>query len=725
MTSSKPNGEKPDTTPTPGLRSPHASGYSYFAFDLFFGEAKCEPSFSLIHVAGDVTCPNCTEPPRLCQATGCTGLVHTAEAYDGDETGVSSWTETRCDMCGNIGPLRGLTAEGFAEIRERDRRKQALRDEEVRREQALRDEEVRRRNHPTTSEKFEDWLALVNEMRQRGGIPGLMPFSSPPKLKQFMWSAGQYLQSFFFDDARLEFFTLVEGKLKGLPDDTILRGSGISFYWCLSRHYPRYEISGWRVNDDTGEFEEAPEWETDDSEEWESRRREFRAYLCRLVGLLDVDTCVEWSRTLWEVNNACAASEWHLARRLFAHARQENQCPPEQLIMVQANFEHRVVFGSEIDSKLGMGPDKTVHPKWRDLREAVPCFPVSAEALYMLQDLMEGTSIPNKLQFIWGALQDEIPSLDFAQHCALSSVATELSKMLGRLGLLQAFYTSILAQLLEAAGQPLQAAHAYQALAQSQEPEVKWWLPFFAKKAARLYVQLNEERLAEVILGKCSEDVEAQHELLKLLAKRGAPEAASLAKQLAASSQEEDWTIEMRLLLINRQRSSLEHAVKMAAEWPSFPHLGTASQEGWTHALSFQLQAEEDAKDRGWHLGQAALHFSKVVEVELRERIFVPFRNQVAGTKESLEDEKLDRFIRREGALTLGEMVHCLLKDERLKSYLGTHCRQLLSPRVQTLLKQLNRIGRSARHEFGPQSATQAREVAQQVIEAMDDAMKR
>jgi hypothetical protein len=243
-------------------------------------------------------------------------------------------------------------------------------------------------------------------------------------------------------------------------------------------------------------------------------------------------------------------------------------------------------------------------------------------------------------------------------------------------------------------------------------------------------VQLKEDGLAEAVLGsalsKCSDDLEAQHELMKLLAKREAPDADRLARELATSIEEGNWTWEMRLILASRQAYSMERAGKIAGEWDCFSRLCTPCKEAWKYALSFELQAQEDERHRDWHLSQGAFSFSKVAENELREKVFAPFRAQMPNTaKETFEDKKLCRFVYEGGLLSLGEMIWCIEKarekpNSLLNSFLQARFPQVLSSRFLSKMSQLNKIGTPSRHVWGPRDATKAHALAKSVIEALN-----
>lgn len=312
-------------------------------------------------------------------------------------------------------------------------------------------EEFRRKNHPTVAEKFSDWLESVREWAgiYALGDPGWGP---NPGLG---WDP-------FMDEDRHEFFGLVEAKVKDLPNDIVLRTAAISLYLHLSCECPRENIRGLFIDEDRAdrEYEERDESMPDHSERWESRRLESKSFLARLVALINVRDCSDWQRTFCEIRNACAVKDWDLARQLFRHAEEGNQHPAIKLAAAQACFEYRIVFGPEIDRRLGLGVRIEGEAKWRWLRDYFWQFELSLDALaeswlpfdHLYAQDSEHFDSATVLCFIWGALQDEPSSLVGKPYDrdALRNAARALDDLVGKPSPHQDFFLSILAQCREA-----------------------------------------------------------------------------------------------------------------------------------------------------------------------------------------------------------------------------------------------------------------------------------
>lgn len=748
------------TIPPAGWKGvPDTVDWAYFTFNQWEADVRF-PSYYAIHVVGNRDCPNCEEKPlSTCQLPGCHGLIHSALQLEAvDETSTHTPIARRCDVCGDIGRLRGLSTEDFEAIREQHPR-----------EQTELNEAYRRRNSPNPKERFADWLEYIERFlsKQRVVYKGRGRLAEPdfPDIRWLATGFGPFLMdvtrpswridTLFRDQDRLELFGVFNNEMKSRPNDVTLRAAGISLYWFLSRFCPTYEVPSVQIDDETGEYIETSESVPDYSDEWKPYRREFQGYLSRLVRLVNVQDCGDWHRTLWEIHNCCAARDWDLARKLFAHAAEQNQCLAPELTALPAYFEYRVIFGPDIDSRLGLGSDNPIEPKWHVQpywesvgREFFLPFELSLEALAVPLDHLcsEGlrssesrTGDTVRLEFIWGALQDKLPLLPFEQAHSLGSAIRALDEALDKLGPHQDLYRSILAQCLEVLGSNTGAAEAYRTLALRPEPfKGLRSCVLFALKAASLYMKDGETGKAEEVLASARsrypDDIQTLQELLKLKAARGVDlhEVDSLAEKLGKLAKEEDWTLETRLFMSMHRRSTISQAAvdEELQKWPPSAGLCPSSKEAFETALQHHLGAAAGQDRRDRDLRTAAFYFSKAVECQLRKRVFEPFRVQVLNSQprdplinlRGVPDKFLNAYVDDEhNGITFGQMVNSMKFVRTLNTYVQKHFPRLLSSAILGNLRHLVPLRNAETHETSdPQLAARARALAESVIEAMD-----
>jgi hypothetical protein len=564
-----------------------------------------------------------------------------------------------------------------------------------------------------------------------------------------LWS----IDSLFRAEDRLDLFGVFHKEMKSHPNDVILRAAGVSLYWLLSRFCPQYEEQGGFLGVETGDYAETIVLVSDYSEEWEPYRREFQGYLAQLVRLVNLQDCVDWPRTLWEIRNCCAARDWDLARKLFAHAAKHNQCPAPELSARRAHFEYRVIFGPDIDSNLRLGwevqPKWDVQPYWEWVREEFSLlYELSLEALAVPFDYLWNEAVPPsesrtgntaQVEFIWGALQDKLPLLPSAQTNSLRSAISALEKVLDKLGPRQDFYRSILAQCLEfidLAG----AAEAYGTLALRPEQfEGLRSRPLFALKAAKLYLKNGEtgkaEKFLESVRNSDPDHIWTLQELVKLKVARGGDlrDADGLAKHVRTFTKEKDWTPAIRLFMSMHPPIVLQAAVdKEVAKRAYYPGLCAFAKEALETAVQHEWSADENQKMRDRNLRIEATCYAQVVEFELKDKIFQPFRMRIldSGQTDQLadqrgnRDEKLDSYVYQGRELTFGEMIGAI-KFVPMVNYVQKKCRRLRASAIlekwKQEMRQLNSLRRPAVHgSLNPQLAAQARELAESVIEAMN-----
>jgi tetratricopeptide (TPR) repeat protein len=157
------------------------------------------------------------------------------------------------------------------------------------------------------------------------------------------------------------------------------------------------------------------------------------------------------------------------------------------------------------------------------------------------------------------------------------------------------------------------------------------------------------------------------------------------------------------------------------ANWPGFASLSEQAQVEWAEAswelwgLATQVQTQPTGIYR-----MAAQTFGLAVECELRERLYLPFREQIKrlphvmnSAKEGLKDEatrELCRFLIDDRHLTLGPMLNaidasrCRPRLEFLKElsrYLEKDFANLVKNFPLLKWKRLNQLYNSSKHELG------------------------
>lgn len=631
-------------------------------------------------------------------------------------------------------------------------------------EQAQRDEEPRRRNHPTAAKKVDDWLEFVGDRIEKGEVRFPFPLfeSCHPDIAfladsaKFPWGT---LQDMFLDKDRDEFFRVLKGRLELQPNDINLRAAAISLYWHLSRlylkwQYPDYDIDDvtgkWvedRVNEATGELVPLSYWETDLSGERDHHRREFHGYLSRLVRLVNVEDCSDWQRTNWEIRNACAARDWDRAKELFRHARVREQHTEPELTVLERCFDYRVEFGPQIDSRLGLGlrPPGDVHPYWESVRtHFLAHYPLSLDALEVPLDYFYPQSKLSKLfrdetslSFVWGALQDDPSPRSSDARYASRHEGEITSHEFEEFGPYQDFYMSIVAQQREACGDLGGAACVYEALASRPEPfENVRSSVLFTLRSAKLYRALGETAKAKDVLEQCKrrENPDVLAELQEVYLEQGdVDRAQNVAKRLSAMATGENLSPKTRLLLNLRQPTvAADLLQKEIRECPYFLSLCSSCKDAWKFALSQELEAKATESLRDERARAAAFNFCTVVERELREKVFDPFRKLFSGS--DIKQRSADQLVARDeklrsyltgGHLNFGDMVRCIrtsiqTPDSLFTRYLSDSFPTLGQRETVGWMEQLTRIRNDVHQGLDPQLAPRARTLAEGIIDAIN-----
>ena len=140
-------------------------------------------------------------------------------------------------------------------------------------------------------------------MIQAWGIPIADDGYPSPTLVHPTFPWGDY-QSLFRDTDSVRIISTLLTALESDRSDLAVRASAVSLYWHLSRLYPAYREENY---DACGEPTGTYYLDYDVSDEWLAKQNQYRGNLAQIVRLVQLDECTDWSRTKWEITNACAA----------------------------------------------------------------------------------------------------------------------------------------------------------------------------------------------------------------------------------------------------------------------------------------------------------------------------------------------------------------------------------------------------------------------------------
>jgi len=490
----------------------------------------------------------------------------------------------------------------------------------------------------------------------------------------FPW--GDY-QSLFRDKDSVELFWLFLTALQSDRNDLALRCSAISLYWHLSRLYPAYREEKYDTcGEPTGTY--YPDY--DISDEWLASQRQYQGNLAQIVKIVESDDCTDWPRTKWEITNACAATDWHLARRLLNHARKNRFISETTATAIRANLEHRILFGNDIDGKLGLGRNRILRPEWREFRERFRTCPECA--LEALEVSIFGPPFARAysdfecddvtdVSLIWCALDQNLPYPSETQLGQIEAVIKDVERLLPSMGDYSALYLSYVAQFQKVLGRFERAAEAYRRL--MDMPNLLGWKPIpFALEAASLFRKCNRLVEAELILRKIvgvfPDAAECWEELVEVLMAgektQEAGEAAKIAESLAGVG-----SLKPATILLSRSNPALVTKKDIEQKFAGWVHLGLSSSTltELHQALGNEINAERDAQKVMKYTETAAFYYGKAVECELLGRVFLRWRNGMTVTdRKRLSTEvreydlKLCKFLGDQGneyKLCLGDMA--------------------------------------------------------------------
>jgi hypothetical protein len=159
--------------------------------------------------------------------------------------------------------------------------------------------------------------------------------------------------------------------------------------------------------------------------------------------------------------------------------------------------------------------------------------------------------------------------------------------------------------------------------------------------------------------------------------------------------------------------------------WQGFRRLSEQGREEWrTGTCALYYFTSLEPRQRVRLCEDAAKHFAKTVEIELRERVFERFREEKPDLEVETSEDPLTRFLFESGHLTLGDMARSLAQCDKPQGPVYRAFEMWLKSRYQKLiqkaflLKAINEPRKLATHEALPaESAAQVADLCRQALE--------
>jgi tetratricopeptide (TPR) repeat protein len=387
--------------------------------------------------------------------------------------------------------------------------------------------------------------------------------------------------------------------------------------------------------------------------------------------------------------------DWKRALRLYNRA--EELLDPTDLQLMRGQFRYLLVYGPEIELELDS--------LWWEPKAYGPD---DAEQLLFLFLSGLGPKKPKTL-------------LSESDRDTLRDAANDLEKALNRSQSIAPVYHAVLARCYFSIGRFREAATQYARVLNSQLVTLPPVLrkPFYRSLTAA-YRAGGEVEKAIGTLEQLARDLPEEKGIYLQVAELQA-EMADFDSMLIAIRKEEernpevnrDWRVTSLLALGETRDVSKEllSALKSDEEvyhstvallkeyWHAYASLSDKGQEEWT-AASLLWNSLPGKPMRSTWLRQAALFYALAVEIELRARFFIPFRDRVRSAPEELTlaqqgvtDKDVGIFCRfivsADGALTLLQMANILSECNRPQKPILKAFRGWLGPAHSVLVKQV------------------------------------
>lgn len=539
------------------------------------------------------------------------------------------------------------------------------------------------------SEQFQSW---VRWSRENLPVAGEIPKISTQDFKPpFFDDLPSVLSS--VDSHRQELLACCVGLMAGSPSDVPTRFTALRLYSALAGLFGEdgecaETIRLWTAEQmglDSQEFEmgrageEAYRQLAEQCERNADRlMKGFHQDLCLLVHQLKVeDVHAEWQFVRWEILNSYAIEDWDRANALYHKAEGEKLLDDAEMRAIRGQFKYLSVFGPRLDMKLSTliwepklyGHDATM------------------SVILFISGIRRTTGVNQYT----GIGEDQFTGDEQAILCEASAdLETALRKRLD----FGPAYRSMLARCCLAIGHFHDAAEHYKQLLDwsgvSLPEKVK---VLVYERLTESFRGANRTEEATGCLTKCAAefpDLRGIHNrLADLYADEGKYELAyECLRREVELSPELEGELGVRIALaLGAVHTALGHVEKfleknpniatvidsmLKSYWPSFLQLSEQARSEWRNGICemyvFPLIVPEN-RDRC--LENAAKHFAKVVELEVKSKVFQKFRQSVlekAGTNDLLAVssreaawlKNLAKFLVSSGKLNLEKMTQIL-----------------------------------------------------------------
>jgi tetratricopeptide (TPR) repeat protein len=449
--------------------------------------------------------------------------------------------------------------------------------------------------------------------------------------------------------------------------------------------------------------------------------------------MLQIEDCTDWRRARWEIDNAWLAKDYDLVRKLIEHARSQNLVEASEISVLEVLFEYRKLAGPDLDHEdpgtiFGENfrfsayecpsEDDSLQFKHEPYSTGERDLTLDAACIGVPINAPDSHSYGHPIEFLWGILDDRLNVKHWWEaREAIKRIDAAQASTEHVTGIARSYLVCLRAQLLEMVGEQIEAARLYETLTDAESPMPVFRVQMLArKKAALLYMKSSQPTDSIRVLDQvCASDPDVPgvwEDLAKAWIAQGNLQKALDIARRAATVREEAGMVPGIGYLLNQtekvKKTEIEREIKKCNY---FAMLTTTSQSTLRTAIENLLNAKSSVDAFGNYAGIAAFAFSKVVEVELREVIFRPWREQVPVQEQKsplLEqaDPCLSRFLRNQGDPSLGEMLRSIRKSndsaisvlQSLAKFIRRRNPKLLSSNVLNEFEEVRDAGNLMRH---------------------------
>jgi tetratricopeptide (TPR) repeat protein len=473
---------------------------------------------------------------------------------------------------------------------------------------------------------------------------------------------------------------------------------------------------------DLDELDDAKEdayWFSDriQREEMEGRCARAERVLALVVRFVPVEECGNaWRDVRWEILNSFLIEDWDRATRLYNRAEDLQLKSVGEIAVLRGQFRFLTVFGGRIEENVR----KLLNSS--DIRLALNSLFWEPEIYWPdgSHELGESDQLKALLLFESGMCDaDRELTLDDSSKATLLDSANDLQKALLALPDLPYVYRALVGRCHYCTGHFHDAAEQYSALlrTQGQLGQPKASRRLFASLSLS-YRQAGETDHAKEILEGWAREfpdekgVYLQLAELEALGTNYHRIAEYLRKEIEKNpAMEEDWRLSALLVLgathdtsktldVLRDTPLWQPLYSVLAEyWPPFPRLAENAKDEWACGIAF---IHLSALPESIRLRKAAEACARAVEIELRDRIFRPYKKHVnerpslklmaeQGLRERTSG-KFCEFLARDGTVTLGEMARILGRRGGMAEQIFRDFQVWLSGSQRRLMQSLQQL---------------------------------